>query len=558
MRSPLSLPWPLVAAALLLALCPPPSRAQQPPPPAANSTYDIRTFGATGDGKTLDTAALNRALDTASRAGGGTVRVPAGTYRCFSIHLQSHVTLQFEPGATVLAADPTVDPGRYDDPEPNAADPYEDFGHSHWHNSLFWGENLEDVSIVGPGLINGAGLSSGNTGFAGTPLKLAGDAAPRPAMSNPAVPPKFGYPNNKDTLVDGLGNKAIALKNCRGVVLRDFSILQGGHFGILATGVDHLAIHHLTIDTNRDGMDIDACRDVHVTDCSVNSPRDDGICLKASDGLGVVRDTEDVTISGCYMSGDYVVGTLLDGTRQRSDPRHAPARTGRIKLGTESTGGFRRIVITNCIFDHCNGLAIESVDGGIIEDVVASNLVMRGVTASPIFVRLGSRLRGPEGTKIGAIRRVLISNVTYSGADGRYGSILSGLPGHPLEDVVISNVRGVQDGGGTEKDRSLHPAEKEKDYPEPRMFGTMPSWGVYVRHAVGLTLGDVSLRLEKPDARPCVVLDDVSASRVSALDVPGLAPGQEALAFRGVQDVRTRDCTNTPDQTFNVKPDEAQ
>ena len=551
-------PPPLVFRAAIfwvLTLFLPALHAQDPPPAGL---FDVKTFGAAGDGKALDHEAINKAIEAAHHAGGGTVRVPAGTYRCFSIHLQSRVTIRFEPGATILAADPLADAGRYDAAEPNAgADAYEDFGHSHWHNSLFWGENLEDVAIVGPGLIHGQGLTRGEVGVTATPIKLALDPAPRQPILGlaGAPPPKFGYPNNKDTLFDGMGNKAIALKNCRGVLLRDFSILHGGHFGLLATGVDHLTIDHLTIDTNRDGLDIDACRDVHVTDCTVNSPWDDGICLKASDGLGTVRDTEDVTISGCCVSGDYQEGTLLDGTRRRFSPKDAPPRTGRIKLGTESTGGFRRIVITNCTFDRCNGLAIESVDGGIIEDVVASNLVMCGVTTSPIFIRLGARLRGPEGTTVGAIRRVVISNVTWSGADGRYGCILSGIPGHPLEDVLISNVRGVQDGGGTEKDRAFRPAEKEKEYPEPTMFGAMPSWGLYARHVVGLSVRDVSLRLARPDARPCIVFDGVEASRVSDLDVPGLAPGKEAFAFRGVKGVCTRDCVNTPDQTFNVAPE---
>ena len=520
---------------------------------SAPTGFDIKAFGAVGDGKALDHSAISKAIEAANKAGGGTVRVPPGTYRCFSIHLQSRVTIQFEPGATIVAADPQTDAGQYDAPEPNAADPYEDFGHSHWHNSLFWGEGLENVSIVGPGLIDGQGLSRGQIGNTASPLKMALEPDTRQPIPNPAgAPPKFGYPNNKDTLHDGVGNKAIALKNCRGVILRDFSILRGGHFGILATGVDHLSIDHLTIDTNRDGMDIDACRDVHVTDCSVNSPGDDGICLKASYGLGVARDTEDVTISGCYVSGDYQIGTLLDGTRQRFDPKQPHGRNGRIKLGTESTGGFRRIVITNCIFDTCNGLAIESVDGGIIEDVVASNLVMRGVTAAPIFVRLGSRLRSPEGTTVGAIRRVIISNVTYSGANGKYGSILSGVPGHPLEDVVLSNVRGVQNGGGTEKDRTIQPPEKENGYPEPSMFGPMPSWGLYVRHAVGLTISDVNLRLEKPDERPCVVLDDVADARLTAVEGPTVtAKDAGMIRCRQVKNVRVHDCSFAPDQIVN-------
>ena len=474
--------------------------------------------------------------------------MPPGTYRCFSIHLQSQVTIQFEPGATILAADPATDGGRYDAAEPCPTDAYQDFGHSHWHNSLFWGENLENVAITGPGLINGAGLSTG-----GSRRK---DAPPAPGTP-PVVPQKFGYPDPRETLADGVGNKAISLKNCRDVTLRDFSILHGGHFGILATGVDHLAIDHLKVDTNRDGIDIDACRDVHVTDCSVNSPWDDGICLKASDGLGSPRDTEDVTITGCCVSGDYREGAMLDGTWKRFSREDRVPRTGRIKFGTESTGGFRRIAITNCVFDHCNGLAIESVDGGTIEDVSVSNLTMHDITGSPIFLRLGARLRGPEGTKVGAIRRVAISNVTYTGSDARFGSILSGLPGYPLEDVLISDVRGVQDGGGTPQDAQRRPEEMPEHYPDPRMFGEMPSWGLYARHATGLIVRGMGLRLVKPDARPCVVLDDVEASSFSDLEVPGPAQGKDLFGFRGVREVRIHNCANTPDQTFNAGPDGA-
>lgn len=550
MQLPLS-PALIVVVPWLLTASLSPVSAQ---PPSSPAVFDVRTFGATGDGKTLDHPAINQAVEAASHAGGGTVRVPAGTYRCFSIHLQSHVMIQFEPGATILAADPAADAGRYDDAEPNPTDAYQDFGHSHWHNSLFWGENLENVTITGPGLIHGLGLSNGSARRTNTPSKPAVDSMATP----PAAPPKFGYPDPRETLADGVGNKAIALKNCRDVTLRDFSILHGGHFGVLATGVDHLVIDHLKIDTNRDGVDIDACRDVHVTDCSINSPWDDAICLKSSDGLGHAQDTEDVTITGCCVSGDYQEGAMLDGTWKHFSREDRLPRMGRIKFGTESTGGFRRVVITNCVFDHCNGLAIESVDGGVIEDVSVSNLAMHDLTGSPIFVRLGARLRGPEGTTVGAIRRVAISNVTYSGADGRYGSIFSGIPGHPLEDVLISNVRGVQDGGGTEQSARRRPEELPEHYPEPRMFGEMPSWGLYARHAVGLTVRDVSLRLTKPDERPCVVLDDVEASRFSDLETPGLARGKDLFALHGVRDVRVRHCENTPDQTFDVGPESSR
>ena len=255
----------------------------------SRSFYDVRTFGARGDGKTLDTSAINRAIKEAAATGGGIVCFPAGSYLSYSIPLKSHVGLYFAHGATVVAADPPAEgaSGGYDLAESNQPwESYQDFGHNHWHNSLIWGEGLEDISICGPGLIWGKGLSRGwGTG------------------------PKAEQP--------GAGNKTIALKNCRNVLLRDFSILHGGHFGILATGVDNLTIDNLKIDTNRDGMDIDCCRNVRITNCSVNSPWDDGICLKSSFALGYARATEMVTISNCLVSGSYEEGTMLDAAWKR-------------------------------------------------------------------------------------------------------------------------------------------------------------------------------------------------------------------------------------------------
>src|SRR5262249_24587939 len=126
-------------------------------------SYDVRAFGAKGDGKTLDTTAINKAIDAAAAAGGGTVRLPAGSYLSFSIHVRSNGTLYSDQGATIVAADPMADRGTYDAPEPNQWDQYQDFGHSHFDNSLIWGEGLANVSIVGPGLIWGKGLVRSNT-----------------------------------------------------------------------------------------------------------------------------------------------------------------------------------------------------------------------------------------------------------------------------------------------------------------------------------------------------------------------------------------------------------
>jgi polygalacturonase len=213
----------------------------------------------------------------------------------------------------------------------------------------------------------------------------------------------------------GVGNKAIALKNCHNIIFRDLSMLACGHFAILATGVDNLTIDNLKIDTNRDGINIDCCRNVHISNCSVNSPWDDAIGPKSSFALGYARPTENVTIANCYVTGGYQVGSLVDGSFKRFPETfedHGWQRTGRIKCGTESNGGFRNIAIANCVFESCRGLALETVDGGIMEDITVTGITMRDTRNAPLFLRLGSRLRGPAGIPVGTLKRVLISNVT--------------------------------------------------------------------------------------------------------------------------------------------------
>ena len=470
--------------------------------------YDVRTFGAVGDGKTLDTPALNRAIETAAAAGGGTVYFRAGSYLCYSIHLKSQVALYLDQGATIVAADPaSIVSQSYDPAESNKPwEDYQDYGHNHWHNSLIWGEGISDVSILGPGLIWGKGLSRGWG---------AGPKAEDP----------------------GVANKAIALKNCRNVLLRDFSILHGGHFGILATGVDNLTIDNLRIDTNRDGMDIDCCRNVRVSNCSVNSPWDDGICLKSSYGLGYPRATEMVTISNCFLSGSYEEGTMLDGTWKKFPADEKVSRTGRIKFGTESNGGFKNITVSNCVFDGCRGLAIESVDGAVIEDVTCTNITMRDVYEAPIFVRLGARMRGPAGVPVGTIRRLILSGISCMQAQGspKIACILAGIPGRSIEDVKITDLIVVNRGGGTKNDAELQVPEKEKQYPEPNMFGTTPAHGFFVRHVHGLEMQSVKIECSNRDERPVFVLEDVQDATFGRLKVPVKA-GVPTFSLHQVKD----------------------
>jgi len=507
--------------------------------------YDVRAFGAKGDGKNLDSPSINKAIEAAAAAGGGSVIFPAGTYLSVSIRLRSNITLQLEHGATILAAD--VVPGKitYDLPEPNEWDMYQDFGHSHWQNSLIWGIGLENVSIVGPGLINGKGLTRRSPRArrvnqpGDRPVTLGGQTGARPQSP-------LGEDDDAKVM-NGLGNKAISLKLSRNVLLRDFSILNGGHFALLATGVDHLTIDNVKVDTNRDGFDIDSCRNVRISNCSVNSPNDDAIVLKSSYALGFARATENVTITNSLVSG-YDIGSLLDGTFKRN-VTEAPDRdgpTGRVKLGTESNGGFKNITISNLVFDHCRGLALETVDGGLLEDVTITNITMRDVSNSPLFLRLGKRMRGPAGTAIGYLRRVNISNIVAYNADPRYASIIAGIPEHHIEDVNLSNIRIFYRGGGKRELADVQPPERETNYPEPSMFGEIPAYAFFIRHAKGITLSNVVVSYLSDELRPPFVLHDVNGVTFNhvtaqrAKDVP-------AFLFRNVLDFATSNFKGLPD-----------
>jgi polygalacturonase len=455
---------------------------------------------------------------------------------------------------------------------------YQDFGHSHFRNSLIWGEELENIAIVGTGRVWGKGLSRG-TG------------------------------QGPDAHIPGVGNKSISLKNCHNVLLRDFSILHGGHFGILANGIDNLTIDNLRIDTNRDGMDVDACRNVRISNCYVNSPWDDGICLKADYALGRAKQTEFVTITNCYVSGCWEEGTLLDGTYKKFGPEVRVPHTGRIKFGTESNGGFRNITISNCVFEGCQGLALETVDGAILEDITVTNISMRDIITAPIFMRLGNRMRGPENTPVGTLKRVIVSNVVCSNSASRLGSVISGIAGHEIEDVKISNIQILHQGGGTSEDAAFQPPEYDDMYPEPTMFvggprpnnrtpdgrwlpegagrggagrgpaaagapgGTaasqpgaaaaapgrgrggqgapanqhsMPSHGFYVRHVKGIQFDNIEIRTDKEDLRPAFVLQDVQDADFFRIKVPHVA-GAPTFALHQVSDFAVHMCGDVPD-----------
>ncbi len=445
--------------------------------------YNVVDFGAKGDGKTKNTKAINSAIEAAAKDGGGTVYFPAGDYLSYTIHLKSKITLYLGQGA-VLIGDKEVDGVGYDLPEEEKwYSKFQDFGHSYWKNSLIYGDSLHDIAIIGNGMIWGKGLQT------------------------------YDKPKLK-----GSGNKAIGLKNCYNVTIRDISILYGGHFCILATGVDNLTIDNVRVDADRDGFDIDCCKNVVISNCVINSPTDDGLCLKSSYALGYARVTENVTITNCQVYG-YDHGSLMDGTFKTEFKDEAPGVnhciTGRLKLGTESNGGFKNITISNCVFERSRGIAIETADGGAIEDILFNNITMRDITDTPFFIRLNARMRGPEGVPVGVCRRITISNLNVYDVGGRPKSselgagMAMGIPGHYIEDLTLDNIRIYFRGGGTKEAIEKEVPQNIDMYPDPYRWHSIPAYGIYFRYVKGLKVSNVVLRYMNEDERPAFVLDDV-------------------------------------------------
>jgi len=253
--------------------------------------------------------------------------------------------------------------------------------------------------------------------------------------------------------------------------------------------------------------------------------------------LGYPRATRNVTITNCWVTGTYELGSVLDGTfRKFPDGAHA-WRTGRIKCGTESNGGFINITISNCVFEGCQGYALETVDGAIFEDITISNTTMRDLSSPPLFMRLGSRLRGPkETTKVGTLKRVLINNLTCFNSPAKTCSILSGIPGHMIEDVKLSNIYIESAGGASADTARLELPELESNYPEPGMFGPMPANGFFVRHVRNIEMSHVEIASTLPDDRPAFYLKDVERADFLAVTAPRISIG--AFDLHDVKDLR--------------------
>lgn len=441
----------------------------------AANVYSVMDYGAKGDGKTLDSPAINRAIEAAAANGGGRIELPAGSYLCGSIRLKDNIELHLMAGAKIVAAPASMkayDASEvFDDPE------YQDGGHTYFHNSLIWAEGRHHVAITGPGMIDGVGLTKKDTEKAG---QVQGGSI-------------------------GTGDKAIALKLCRNVTIRDVTIYRGGHFAIIVTGCDIGTIDNVTIDTNRDGIDIDCCKYFTVSNTKVNTPSDDAIVLKSSYALKRPVLCEHITITNCIVTG-YKLGTFLDGSYV---PEKVNWVCGRIKLGTESNGGYRNIAISNCTCMWSSGLAFEEVDQGMMENITVSNISMSHVHHYPIYITTGCRNRGPkERTTVSTARDIYINNVVADDCDSLAGIIVTGMPGTPVKNVSLTNIRIQYRGGGQKVDKPYR--EQGTNYPEPRWAGPTPAYGLYARHVDGLTLRNVRFELMRPDERPDMILEDVT------------------------------------------------
>jgi len=443
----------------------------------AEKLYDVRDYGAKGDGKTLCITAIQKAIDECANAGGGVVYFPPGKFLSGTVYMRSAVTLQLDAGSTLLGS---ADLKNY----PQTVSGFKSYTDNYTDKSLIYGEDLERIAIIGRGIIDGQGGS-----FKG-PYKV------RPYI--------------------------IRFIQCRNVTVKDVTIRNSPMWVQHYLACDDVHISGITVrslvNANNDGINIDSCERVIISDCNIHSG-DDAIVLKSTSA----RPCRNVVVSNCVLS----------------------SRCNVLKMGTESNGGFENIVITGCsIYDtRLAGVALEIVDGGVMDRVVVSNITMNKIGA-PIFLRLGNRARpfkkdmGKPG--VGIMRNITISNIEATGANAT-GCAISGLPEAKIENVTFSNIRLSFVGGGTKEDADRSVPEKAEDYPEYSMFGRLPAYGLYCRHVKGLKLLNVQLQLAKSDQRHGVILEDVEDALIDSLDGPRSSETDSIVRMTDVKKVFIRE-----------------
>ncbi|MFC2126098.1 glycoside hydrolase family 28 protein [Bacteroidota bacterium] len=408
-------------------------------------SFNITDYGAKGDGSTLNTKSIQSAIDACARSGGGTVYFPAGKYLSGTIFLKSHITLNLDAGAVLLGSKKLND-------YPVTVPRIRSYTDEYTDKSLIYGEGLEHIAITGQGMMDGNGGS-----FKG-PYKV------RPFM--------------------------IRIISCKNVLIKDVTIINSPMWVQHFLACENVNIDGITVNSrvneNNDGIDIDGCKNVRISNCDIISG-DDAIVLKST----LDKPCDNVTVTNCVLS----------------------SICNAFKLGTETNGGFQNIILNNCaIYDTpLAGIALELVDGGTLSRVSVSNVTMNNV-GTAIFIRLGNRARPFKENMakpgMGKLSDVIINNVQATNV-GNIGCSITGLPEHPAENITLKNIRLTFQGGGTRDLVNREIPEVPEVYPEYTMFGKLPAYGFYCRHAENLTFNDVELDFIDPEERPAIVFDDI-------------------------------------------------
>jgi len=425
---------------------------------------NVRDYGAAGDGKTPDTAAIQKTIDACAAKGGGTVVFEAGMYLTGTIFLRNHVTLQLASAALLRGSSDISD---------YPIDKKCRYAHKLTERALIAADDCEHVGITGCGTIHGSGKA---------------------------------FSDSRPTL--------IRIRGCRHVILRDVLLRDYASWGVYAILSRDVRIEDVNIDSfvrkNNDGFDIDSCEDVFISNCHVFSG-DDSIALKTSEPGCPCRN---IVITNCVLSSVCAA----------------------IRIGPESKADFERIAVTNCVIHDTgrDGIKLQECNGTVMQDLTFSNIVMDNVVG-PISVRLGGWHTMPdksldipsdEGWENGRLRNVLFDNIRarvsavfmqgtpyeapQAEALKRQCITIMGTPRTKIEGITFSNVRMTFPGGGTAEEAARREIpELERQYPCTGMFGILPAYGMFVRHAEGITLNNVHFQLESPDHRAAVVCDDV-------------------------------------------------
>jgi polygalacturonase len=411
---------------------------------SANATaFSLKSFGAKADGKSNDAPALDKAISAASTAGGGVVNVPAGVtvLAAGTVHLKSNVTINVPKGSTI-----TGSASGYDKPESNPFDKYQDYGHSHFHNAMFYGDNVSNVTFTGGGTIDGGGhLITGN--------------------------PKSGQ-----------ADKIISLTRCTNLTISNITLKRGGHFAALINGCNGVKSDHLTIRTasDRDGWNIISTQNVTITNADI-AANDDALPFKSDFALGKHFQNGHVTVTNSKLSAGCCNALMF---------------------GSETCGDF-----TDYNFSHItitgagkSGLGMVSMDGGKISNVNYSDITMSG-TASPIMIKIGTRKRCGDNPGVGSISDIHFKNITGTDA-GSFSPTIWGQSGHQVSNVTFDNVKLTLPGGHGAMGTGV-PSDTG-DY-NPKSIGTRPAYGWYLHQVSGITFTDSSVTFSKNDARPAVI-----------------------------------------------------